>query len=52
MLGNIFARLPPPDIPGINEGGIPNGLGSSGIEDIRILSISDSCSLLVLALRF
>ena len=41
-----------PDMPGMREGGMPNGLGSKGSEDIRILSISDSCSRLVLARLF
>ena len=50
ILGNMFAI--PADMPGISEGGIPKGRGSRGIEDILILSISDSCNLLVLARRF
>ena len=50
ILGNMLAI--PADMPGISEGGIPNGLGNSGIEEILILSISDSCSRLVFALRF
>ena len=41
-----------PVMPGMREGGIPNGLGSKGREEIRILSISDSCSRFVLARRF
>ena len=41
-----------PAMPGMSEGGIPKGLGSKGIEEIRILSISDSCSRLVLARLF
>ena len=55
MLGNMLAmppETPAPDMPGIKEGGIPKGLGNKGIEEILILSISDSCSLLVLALLF
>ena len=38
--------------PGSSEGGMPKGRGSSGIEEMRIRSSSDSCSRLVLARRF
>ena len=51
MLGNMLAREEGV-IPGNKEGGIPKGRGNNGIEEIRIRSISDSCSLFVLARRF
>ena len=52
MLGNTEARLVGERPGGSSEGGIPNGRASSGIEEIRILSISDSWSRFVLARRF
>lgn len=52
MLGNTEARLVGEKPGGSSEGGIPKGRASSGIEEIRILSISDSWSRLVLARRF
>ena len=52
MLGNTEARLVGEKPGGSSEGGIPKGRARSGIEEIRILSISDSWSRFVLARRF
>ena len=49
---SMAGNMEPGESPGSSEGGMPKGRGSSGIEEMRIRSNSDSCSRLVLARRF